>query len=223
MGLLRDAITATYAATGLAPREWVDPDSVNWPTFDLVLERLREEKAGAALVTKLSPLCELGLFSPVSGELSFESFINSRICLNLKDLPYRRTQVGARGDHHYSIAWLCTARRSASSPDENDCLRRSTSRQKLPEASNTGPRRPSLRCRCRRRHTVSRRHSRNNGRKSCNPAFSYEQSGRSSPVYREADVRKHEWKRSQRHAQGAWQAKTLSGAIFEHSLQRGTA
>jgi hypothetical protein len=87
MGLLRDAITATYAATGLAPREWVDPDSVNWPTFDLVLERLREEKAGAALVTKLSPLCELGLFSPVSGELSFESFINSRICLNLKDLP----------------------------------------------------------------------------------------------------------------------------------------
>lgn len=87
-GYLREAINGAYADIGIAPREWVAPDCANWPSFDLVLERLRGEKGTAALVTKLSPLCELGLFPTNSRQLqSFGSFIDKRLCLDLKELP----------------------------------------------------------------------------------------------------------------------------------------
>ena len=86
-GNLKDAISETYAEDGIAPREWIDPSSVSWPSFDRVFERLRNEKAVASLITKLSPLCDLGLFSASIKNSSFEGFINGRVCLDLKDLP----------------------------------------------------------------------------------------------------------------------------------------
>lgn len=87
-GLLRDAIAAVYKSSGIEPREWIDPASVSWPAFDLVLDRLRDVKGSAALVTKLAQLTDLGLFpSGALVERSFESFINKRVCLKLSDLP----------------------------------------------------------------------------------------------------------------------------------------
>ncbi|MFT4080308.1 ATP-binding protein [Rhodomicrobium sp.] len=86
-GNLKDAISETYAEVGIAPRDWIDPSSVSWPSFDRVFERLRNERAGASLITKLSPLCDLGLFPASTGNSSFEGFINGRVCLDLKDLP----------------------------------------------------------------------------------------------------------------------------------------
>lgn len=87
-GLLRDAIAAVYENSGIEPREWIDPASVSWPAFDLVLDRLRDVKGSAALVTKLAQLADLGLFpSGARAERSFESFINKKVCLKLSDLP----------------------------------------------------------------------------------------------------------------------------------------
>jgi hypothetical protein len=87
-GLLRDAIAAVYESYGINPREWIDPASVSWPAFDLVLERLRDVKGSAALVTKLAQLTDLGLFpSGAQAERSFETFINRKVCLKLSDLP----------------------------------------------------------------------------------------------------------------------------------------
>lgn len=87
-GMLRDAIAAVYLAAGIEPREWIDPASISWPSFDLVLDRLRDEKGSAALVTKLSQLVDLGLFPTSSaGGGNFQSFIDKRTCLKLSDLP----------------------------------------------------------------------------------------------------------------------------------------
>lgn len=87
-GMLRDAIAGAYHDADIAPREWVEPGSVSWPAFDLVLDHLRQEKGTAALVTKLAQLCDLQLFPSGSGRArSFESFINKRVCLKLSDLP----------------------------------------------------------------------------------------------------------------------------------------
>ena len=86
-GLLRDAIIAVYNAATIPPREWVDPASVSWPPFDLVLEQLRDTKGTAALVTKLAQLSDLGLFpSGLDAERSFDNFVNKRMCLNLSKL-----------------------------------------------------------------------------------------------------------------------------------------
>ncbi len=87
-GLLRDAIAAVYTDAGIAPREWIDPAGVAWPSFDAVVARLRDVKGAAALVTKLSQLTDLGLFPASDGKIgSFEAFINARVCLKLSDLP----------------------------------------------------------------------------------------------------------------------------------------
>lgn len=86
-GILHKAITRAYSDAGISPREWVDPNSVEWPSFDIVLDRLQDEKGTSSLLTKLAPFSELGLFSATSNGTSFESFINKRVCLNLKDLP----------------------------------------------------------------------------------------------------------------------------------------
>lgn len=87
-GYLRDAINGAYTDNGIDPRGWIAPDAVGWPPFDIVLERLRDMKGTAALVTKLAPLCELGLFPSDGGQLkSFGAFIDKRVCLDLKELP----------------------------------------------------------------------------------------------------------------------------------------
>jgi hypothetical protein len=87
-GLLRDAITRAYQKAGIEAREWIDPTGTPWPTFDLVLEQLRPEKGTASLVTRLSPLSDLGLFGGGSNPpTSLEDFLNARVCLKLSDLP----------------------------------------------------------------------------------------------------------------------------------------
>jgi hypothetical protein len=87
-GLLRNAITRAYHDTGIQVREWIDPSSISWPTFDLVLDGLRNERSAAALVTKLSLLSDLGLFrAPAIPRASLQDFLNKRVCLKLSELP----------------------------------------------------------------------------------------------------------------------------------------
>jgi hypothetical protein len=80
-GLLRDAINETYQQSRIAPREWVDPSKRDdWPIFDHVIARLQEQPKAAALVTKIAPLTDLGLFPRSCLEYK-------RISLKLSDLP----------------------------------------------------------------------------------------------------------------------------------------
>lgn len=50
-GYLCDAINDAYTHNGIAPRGWIAPDAVGWPSFNVVLPRLRDMKGTAALVT----------------------------------------------------------------------------------------------------------------------------------------------------------------------------
>jgi hypothetical protein len=87
-GILRDTINAVYRDADIEPREWIDPASKVWPTFDLVLDRLRDDGGSASMVTRLSVLHDLGLFRAGSGpQFSLENFLNKRVCLKLSDLP----------------------------------------------------------------------------------------------------------------------------------------
>ncbi len=88
-GKLKDGICAAYEQAGIKPREWIDPSTVTWPPFEAALDAISEEKGVAGLLTRLRPLCELGLFpSATSSEgPSFADFVDKRICLKLSDLP----------------------------------------------------------------------------------------------------------------------------------------
>jgi hypothetical protein len=87
-GLLRDAITGVYRQAKIEPREWIDPTSTTWPSFDLVLDSLRDDRGAASMVTKLSVLSDLGLFHASAGPgRSLQEFLNKRVCLKLSDLP----------------------------------------------------------------------------------------------------------------------------------------
>jgi hypothetical protein len=87
-GLLRDAITTTYHNSKIDQREWIDPATTSWPAFDLVLDRLREEKGAASLVIKLSLLSDLGLFrAATTSSASLQHFLDKRVCLKLSELP----------------------------------------------------------------------------------------------------------------------------------------
>lgn len=87
-GALRQAINDAYETSGIPPKDWVDPASQTWPTFDRVVSFLRDSGGQAALVTKLSALTELGLFDGGQGpDASFDRFIDSKVCLKLSDLP----------------------------------------------------------------------------------------------------------------------------------------
>jgi hypothetical protein len=50
-GHLRDAIIEAYKEQGIDAREWIDPASKAWPTFNRVLDILRD-KGDEALVTR---------------------------------------------------------------------------------------------------------------------------------------------------------------------------
>jgi hypothetical protein len=85
--LLRDAINESYQQSGIPPREWVDPSDPNWPIFDQVTARLREQPRASALVTKLALFTDLGLFPRTQTKSTFADFISRRVSLKLSDLP----------------------------------------------------------------------------------------------------------------------------------------
>ena len=86
-GILRDAINETYQYAGIPPREWIDPSHPNWPIFDQVMARLREQPRANALVTKLALFTDLGLFPRIQTKSTFADFIGKRVSLKLSDLP----------------------------------------------------------------------------------------------------------------------------------------
>lgn len=86
-GSLRDAINGAYQGRGIDPRDWVDPDAEDWPTFDAVVERLREEPKTANIVTRVAPLVELGLFPSTHSGPSFAELMGRKVVLSLSELP----------------------------------------------------------------------------------------------------------------------------------------
>ncbi|MGF1508356.1 MAG: helicase HerA domain-containing protein [Myxococcota bacterium] len=86
-GLVRGAINGAYQSRGIDPRDWVDPEAEDWPTFDAVVERLREEPKAANVVTRLAPLVELGLFPVTQAGPSFSELMARRVVLSLSELP----------------------------------------------------------------------------------------------------------------------------------------
>jgi len=85
---LKNAIVAAYKAAGIKPHDWIDPESQSWPTFDHVVEQLREDSRFDSIMGRLGLLSELGLFPQDTGGLpDFEAFLNGKVCLKMSDLP----------------------------------------------------------------------------------------------------------------------------------------
>ena len=86
-GKLRDAIHRAYVSRGIEPKEWIDPESVTWPTFDAVLEQLRGDTQAANIVTRLAPLVDLGLFPSHDVGDGFGDLLRKKVVLSLNELP----------------------------------------------------------------------------------------------------------------------------------------
>ena len=86
-GALRDAINSAYRAQGIEPSDWVEPDSLVWPTLADVLDVLREGDKTANIVTRLAPIVDMGLFPSTDSGLAFGDMIQRKTVLNLSGLP----------------------------------------------------------------------------------------------------------------------------------------
>jgi hypothetical protein len=85
---LRDAIATTYAGAGIDLRDWVVPSSRKWPSFSDVEQILHEDqRRHGALIARLAPLFQLGLFPGDGQAIPFEEMLRGRLVLKLNELP----------------------------------------------------------------------------------------------------------------------------------------
>jgi hypothetical protein len=85
---LRQAISAAYTKAGIELRDWVQPSSRRWPSFEEIESVLKEdEKKNASLIARLAPLFGLGLFPFDASAAPFEEMLAKPVVLKLNDLP----------------------------------------------------------------------------------------------------------------------------------------
>ncbi|MFG1431015.1 DUF87 domain-containing protein [Xanthobacter sp. V2C-8] len=85
---LRDAICAAYRECGVDPQEWVQPDTIAWPSFNRVVDLLAEAGDNAALVSRLGALKDFRLFGTGGPSPNRAAeFFQGRVCLKLSTLP----------------------------------------------------------------------------------------------------------------------------------------
>ena len=84
---IRTAINDTYQDVGLNPRDWVEPEHVTWPSFEDVVNKLKEDKSASNIVVRLDPLVEMGILPPAVTEADFGAFLKKRVVLAFNNLP----------------------------------------------------------------------------------------------------------------------------------------
>ncbi len=89
---LREAIKEAYDAAGIGSRPiTVEPDT-QFPPFEAVREQLAKDKANEALLGRLSPIFDLGLFSVGESPEDLDAFMNSNSVVRLAQLPGDETK-----------------------------------------------------------------------------------------------------------------------------------
>lgn len=89
---LREAIKQTYEDAGIGTRPTTVDPSTRFPPFEAVHEELAKEKANEALLGRLSPIFDLGLFSVGDSAEDLADFMNSNSVVRLAQLPGDETK-----------------------------------------------------------------------------------------------------------------------------------
>ena len=83
----REAVKAAYEAAGVSMRPAPLDTEQPFPPFETVREQLADDKANEALLGRLSPIFDLGLFASTEGQANFEEFLGSSAVVRLGQLP----------------------------------------------------------------------------------------------------------------------------------------
>ena len=89
---LREAIKETYDEAGIGSKPTVVADGTAFPPFEAVRERLAGDKANEALLGRLSPIFDLGLFGTAHGKDDLDAFMRSSAVVRLGQLPGDETK-----------------------------------------------------------------------------------------------------------------------------------
>ena len=84
---LREAIKRAYELTGISLRPAPLPAGQSFPQFDAVQHELFDDKANEALLGRLSPIFDLGLFTTEAERSNLEDFLRSSVVIRLGQLP----------------------------------------------------------------------------------------------------------------------------------------
>lgn len=85
---LKDAICAAYRECGVDPQEWVQPETISWPSFNRVVDLLTEAGDNGSLVSRLGALKDFRLFGTGGPSPNRAAeFFQGRVCLKLSTLP----------------------------------------------------------------------------------------------------------------------------------------
>lgn len=84
---LREAIKSSYEEMGISLRPTPFESGRSFPPFDVVQNHLRGDKANDALLGRLSPIFDLGLFTTEAEETNFEDFLAASAVIRLGRLP----------------------------------------------------------------------------------------------------------------------------------------
>jgi len=84
---LREAMKAAYEAAGVPMRAFVPDADQTYPAFEAVQDELREDKDNQALLGRMSPIFDLGLFSSGARVTDFASVVEQSTVIRLAQLP----------------------------------------------------------------------------------------------------------------------------------------
>lgn len=84
---LREAMKAAYEAAGVPMRAFVPDADQTYPAFEAVQDVLREDKDNQALLGRMSPIFDLGLFSSDARVADFASIMEQSTVIRLAQLP----------------------------------------------------------------------------------------------------------------------------------------
>jgi hypothetical protein len=89
---LREAIKQAYEDAGIGSRPTTVDPSTQFPPFQAVHDELAKDKANEALLGRLSPIFDLGLFSVGDSAEDLAAFMNSNSVVRLAQLPGDETK-----------------------------------------------------------------------------------------------------------------------------------
>jgi hypothetical protein len=84
---LREAMKAVYEGAGVPTRAFVPDAGQTYPAFEAVQEELREDKENQALLGRMSPIFDLGLFSSGAQVTDFATVVEQSTVIRLAQLP----------------------------------------------------------------------------------------------------------------------------------------
>jgi hypothetical protein len=89
---MREALKSVYIQAGIGLQGYVPDAAPAFPPFDHLKEILDESKDNDALLGRLSPIFDLGLFTAARGQGAFEQIANRNTVIRLSQLPGDETK-----------------------------------------------------------------------------------------------------------------------------------